>query len=402
MKPKIIRSEADYDAALSRVEELIDLGANPGTPEFDELELLGMLVESYEDSTFPMDLPDPLAAIEFRMEQEGLTRKDMAKYLGSASKVSEVLGGKRSLSLTMIRKLANELGIPADVLLQEKGAELPDDGFMKEARHFPVAEMVKRGWFAGFSGSSREARGQLEDLMRAFVAPLGGQTVQLALNRQTIRGTKSSATHAMTAWRIRVAILGLQQKTPEYIPETVDFDFLSGLAKLSALNHAPLLAREYLARAGIPLVIEKHLPKTYLDGAAILLPDGRPMVALTLRYDRLDNFWFTLFHELAHIALHLVPGEAEAFFDDTSSASTKKVEREADELASEALIPESEWRTAKLTIRSDSAQVTAFARSQQLHPSIPAGRIRFKAKNYQRYSQLLGNGMCRKLFAPDS
>jgi len=122
MKPKIIRSEVDYKAALSRVETLHDLGPDLGTPEFDELELLGMLVEAYEETAFPMDLPDPLTAIKFRMEQEGLTRKDMTKYLGSASKVSEVLSGKRSLSLTMIRKLVNELGIPADVLLQKEVA----------------------------------------------------------------------------------------------------------------------------------------------------------------------------------------------------------------------------------------------------------------------------------------
>jgi len=122
MKPKIIRSEVDYETALSRVETLLDLKPDLGTPEFDELELLGMLVEAYEETAFSMDLPDPLTAIKFRMEQESLTRKDMTKYLGSASKVSEVLSGKRSLSLTMIRKLVNELGIPAEVLLQKEVA----------------------------------------------------------------------------------------------------------------------------------------------------------------------------------------------------------------------------------------------------------------------------------------
>jgi HTH-type transcriptional regulator/antitoxin HigA len=126
MKPKIIKNETDYQAALAYLETLMD--AQPGTPEEEELELFAMLIETYEQATFPIDLPDPVSAIQFRMEQQGLKRKDLEPYIGSQSKVSEVLNGKRSLSLAMIRALHTGLDIPAEVLLQkpEKSQPLPD------------------------------------------------------------------------------------------------------------------------------------------------------------------------------------------------------------------------------------------------------------------------------------
>jgi HTH-type transcriptional regulator / antitoxin HigA len=126
--PRIINTTAEHEHALARIEELFR--AKPGTPEGDELELLMLLVETYEAKAFPIDLPDPIEAIRFRMEQANLKQKDLIPIFGSKSKVSEVLNGKRELSLTMIRKLTRELGIPAEVLLQERGARLDDGDFL--------------------------------------------------------------------------------------------------------------------------------------------------------------------------------------------------------------------------------------------------------------------------------
>ena len=117
MQPKVIKTEAEYEAALARVAELMD--AQPGSPDEQELELFALLVEQYEQEHFPIAPPDPVEAILFRMEQEGLTRKDLAAYIGSPSKVSEVLNRKRPLSLSMIRALHRGLGIPTDILVQE-------------------------------------------------------------------------------------------------------------------------------------------------------------------------------------------------------------------------------------------------------------------------------------------
>ena len=111
-----IKTEADYDAALARAGALMD--AEEGTAEADELDVLATLIEAYEDKHYPMDLPDPIEAIKYRMERVGLTRKDLESMIGTRTRVAEVLNGKRNLSITMIRNLHAKLGISAEVLIQ--------------------------------------------------------------------------------------------------------------------------------------------------------------------------------------------------------------------------------------------------------------------------------------------
>ncbi|MFZ4792297.1 MAG: helix-turn-helix domain-containing protein [Candidatus Competibacteraceae bacterium] len=127
MKPKIIRNEADYEAALLQIDALMENDPEPTSAEGEDLELLCLLVGRYEEERYPMDLPDPVSAIKFRMEQQGLKKKDLIPYIGSASKVSEIFSGQRTLSLAMIRNLVDGLGIPAEVLLKKPGATLPVD-----------------------------------------------------------------------------------------------------------------------------------------------------------------------------------------------------------------------------------------------------------------------------------
>ena len=115
MEIKPIKTENDYNQALQRLEIIFD--AKVGSPEGDELEVLGILIDKYENEKFPISLPDPIEAIKFRMEQMGLSSTDMVKYLGSQSRVSEILNKKRRLSLTMIKSLYKELKIPAEILL---------------------------------------------------------------------------------------------------------------------------------------------------------------------------------------------------------------------------------------------------------------------------------------------
>jgi HTH-type transcriptional regulator / antitoxin HigA len=111
-----IRTEADYQAALKEIESLFD--ALPNTPEYDRLDLLSTLVESYERVHYPIGAPDPIEAILYYMDTRGLSRRDLEPCLGSRARVSEVLSRKRSLTLEMIRKLNQELGIPAEILIQ--------------------------------------------------------------------------------------------------------------------------------------------------------------------------------------------------------------------------------------------------------------------------------------------
>lgn len=115
-KMRPIRSEADHAAALAEVEQL--WGAKAGTPAGDRLDVLATLVDAYEAEHHPMDPPDPVEAIRFRMEQQGLTRKDLEAIIGTRTRVAEVLNRKRGLSIGMIRRLHDILGIPAEVLIR--------------------------------------------------------------------------------------------------------------------------------------------------------------------------------------------------------------------------------------------------------------------------------------------
>lgn len=110
-----IRTKEDYRRARNRIEKLMSAEAN--TPEGDELDVLATLVDAYEEKHFPMDAPSPVAAIQFRMEQQGLTRKDLEPLIGSRARVSEVMTGKRGLTLAMVRRVRAELGISADLLV---------------------------------------------------------------------------------------------------------------------------------------------------------------------------------------------------------------------------------------------------------------------------------------------
>lgn len=116
MTIKPIKTKKDYQQALDRLETIFD--ALPGTPEGDELEVLGILIDKYEQEHFPIDLPDPIEAIKFRMEQMGYNQSDLARVVGLKSRASEILSRKRKLTLEMIRQLHAALNIPTDVLIQ--------------------------------------------------------------------------------------------------------------------------------------------------------------------------------------------------------------------------------------------------------------------------------------------
>jgi HTH-type transcriptional regulator/antitoxin HigA len=117
--PKVIKTDAEHAAALARLITLMKADLPADSKEESELELLAILIEHYERIRFPMAKPDPVEAIKFRMDQQGLSQKDLIPFIGSAPKVSEVLNRKRPLSLSMIRRLNEGLGIPLDLLLQE-------------------------------------------------------------------------------------------------------------------------------------------------------------------------------------------------------------------------------------------------------------------------------------------
>ena len=168
---KPIRSERDYEAALHRISELMDTETD--SPEGDELDVLVDIVELYETRQVPMGYPSPIAAIEFRMEQAGLRPADLASFIGSRAKVSEVLSGKRAITMPMARALHEHLGIPADVLLREPDVDQGDPWADMEWSRFPVKSMVKLGWVPDRS----DLAGHAENVMRDLINRAGGLEV---------------------------------------------------------------------------------------------------------------------------------------------------------------------------------------------------------------------------------
>lgn len=395
--PKVIKSDADYEAALAEIDSLLDHETVADTPEAEKLELLTLVVRDYESSHYPIGVPDPIEAIKFRMEQLNLAQRDLVPFIGSRSKVSEVLSGRRPLTLSMMRALHLGLGIPAKVLLQGREPTDLDETPIQWDR-FPLREMVTRGWI---EEKVMDYRSQVEDVLRRFFGQLGSVQTAVALYRQShhVRSARDMDHYALTAWTARAMILARRNAPKvEYKEGSVDSGFLRELARLSFLDEGPLLAQEFLAKHGIAFVVLPHLPRTYLDGAAILTEGERPKVAVTLRYDRVDNFWFSLMHELAHVALHL-GGDTAQFFDDLDAGSQgDRREEDADHMAGEALIPEEEWAHSPASgVRSrDAAQ--HLANRLRIHPAIVAGRMRHHFKSYRILNQLVGHGEVRRLF----
>jgi HTH-type transcriptional regulator/antitoxin HigA len=398
---RLIKNEEDYDMALSRIEQLMD--AKPGTAEMDELELLTALVEMYEERYFPISPPDPIDAIKFRMEQLGLGQKDMVSFIGTKSKVSEVLNGKRTLTLAMMRSLNKGLGISAEILLKEPGANFPNEIQDMEWCRFPVVEMAKRRWIPDVDDLKEKA----EELMRGFITQAGGlKIVPAVFFRQGRRGRYNPKMdlYALTAWCIRVVSLARNNplKT-KYIKGSVKMRTLQEVARLSYFDNGPLLAREYLEKHGIHLIVVPHLPKTYLDGAAILLPDETPLIGLTLRHDRIDNFWFCLLHELAHVSKHLSQSQR-LIVDDLDLRGNDVegediIEKEADEMTRDGLIPKKVWDRNPIEGKTTTEKAYSLAAKLKIHPGIIAGRIRYEQNNYKLLSRLVGNKQIRKHFA---
>jgi len=400
-KIKPIRTEADYEAALARIDTLMD--AEAGTPEGEELDVLTDLVEHYEAKHVPMGFPSAAAAIEFRVEQAGLSQRDLVPFMGSRAKVSEVLSGSRKLTMSMARALHDHLGIPAEVLLQEPGARLAEPLAGIEWKRFPLKAMARLGWIPNVRNIELRAAEVMGELIRRAGGP---EVAGAVLHRKNAHARANAKTdpYGLKAWCWKVLAEANEARPPvAYRPGTITVDFLRRLARLSWSDEGPRLAKEFLAKHGIPLVGVFHPPRTYLDGAALKLGDGTPVIGLTLRYDRIDNFWFCLLHELAHVGRHMDNDGDVGFVDDltlrdTEGARRDSKEAQADEWAEEALVPHAVWETSEARLHPTPMAVVNLSKALQLHPAIIAGKIRHEQKNYRLLSHFVGTGEVRRQF----
>ena len=411
---RAIRSEEDYEDALARISELMDVLSGPDGPVEDaetpgrlELEVLTDLVEHYESRSHTLGLPDPVSAIEFRMDQANLSPRDLVPFIGSRAKVSEVLSGKRAITMSMARALHQHLGIPADVLLQEPGATFPDKEPDLEYSRFPLRAMVKANWIPDV----RNLKDHAEELVTELMERAGGRPAAMALYRKNDSRRVNAKTddYALKAWCWQVLAQVNEKPLPaEFQDGTVDQEFLRQVAQLSALADGPVQARDFLAQHGIGFGYVQHLPRTHLDGAALRLPGDPPVIGMTLRYDRIDNFWFTLLHELGHVGCHLGRCSDETGFvddlnlRDVEAGAGDAAELEADDWAQDALIPPDIWKNGAILDNPVPMAVMQMAWDARVHPAVVAGRIRHRLGNYRLLSQFVGTGEVRRQFETTS
>lgn len=401
MELKVIRTEERYRAYLEQLQELLRNSASLTEVETERLELLSVIVEAHEREKYPIETPDPIDAIMFRMEEKGMRQADLVPYLGTKSRVSEILNRKRPLTVPMIRSLSVGLGISAETLVGAAGErENTDSNDTIDWSKFPTKEMISRGWIeVAKNGGTRSVERAVKD----FFEDIGWRFAEVAF-RKGIGGAAYSPTtkHALFAWLTRIANRANREaaRIGKFERSELGMDFLRSLAQLSWFEDGPLLAIEFLQKAGIHVIIEPALKGTMLDGAALEGPSGSPIIGLTLRHDRLDNFWFTLLHEVVHVWKHI--GKDIAFMDDLDIRSEDKREAEANRYARDAFIPRVAWKRSDVWSDPSKAKIERMAKELKIHPAIIAGRVRKENGNYNTLSDLVGYGEVRRLFWSDS
>lgn len=403
MEIKVIRNSSEYQIMLREAERLVELDPTNGTKEADKLELLSILIEDYERRTFPFDVPDPIEAIEFRMQEQGLRQVDLVPLLGSRSRVSEVLSRKRPLTVQMIRSVSTGLGIPLDILVAERPEPVNvEKSFELSWSKFPIREMEKRGWIT-IPKRSTEIEEAATASVKAFLKSLGEKNLESALFRRSFRGDilEEKTFYSTLAWTGRV--IGRAKEScinyPIFDPALLNEEFFIEVARLSTHKDGPLLAIECLAKKGIALIVEPKLPNTLLDGAALMTEWGLPVIGLTLRYDRVDYFWFTLLHELAHVWKHLSDAN-EGFIDRIENTMpTQAIEKEANKIARDSLIPRAVWKRSTAFLQQTRSGILELAKDLKIHPAIIVGRIQKENEKYDIYRDLLGQGTIRPLFS---
>ena len=330
----------------------------------------------------------------------GLSQTELAQRLGmKAQQIQRYEASEyASASLQRLIEVADVLDVHSanlfDLQTGSKGSIFTwsevDDVVWQE---FPAREMARRGWFDTPRGED------VYDLARSYFMEAAGAQFATAYHRKKMHGGSIPNEYALLAWQARILELAGRVVEKEDPPAFVADDrWLSDLVALTRDPNGPALARNLLLSKGIVLVVEKHLRGTHLDGGAMLDRNGRPVIGLTLRYDRLDNFWFVLMHELGHVFLHLTDGLGYDFFDEEEPAEDDVIEREADEFALSTLIPDEMWNSCLSRFALTEVAVRMDAERLQIDPSIIAGRIRKDRGDYTLLTSLVGQGRVRVQF----
>lgn len=348
----------------------------------------------------------PIILIKARIAR-GMSQRELAETLGLKEQQIQRYEAEEyaAANLRRLAEVAAALGLSVSEIA-ELQAESDDDPMLSDCmdlpwERFPIDEMYHRNWFDGFTGTLAEAKANGKELIEHFLQSSAGSPLRTAARQRVRTGGKVNY-YALIAWQCRVLHLAKRIKLEKsYSKKTITTEWLRKLAHLSTEKDGPQQAVTYLQEHGLRLIIVPHLSHTHLDGAAFLLPNQPPVIGMTLRYDRIDNFWFVLLHELIHVRHHLHRGRVESVFDefeDDLDAIADDMENEADELAGDILIPADKWETALARYARSEDSVRDFAEELDISPAIIAGRIRTEAQNYVILRDLVGQGRVRRLF----
>lgn len=266
------------------------------------------------------------------------------------------------------------------------------------ARTETVREMTRRKWLEpGGQGTIVDRRAALvrylarPNSLRPAAAMYRGR---LSSKRPLVEAVALQAWLGHLADTARATPLGRR-----FVVSELTSKFLSFLVELSPDPEGPRKALDAVRELGIHVIVEGGLPGMSVDGASFHRQDTGPVIGLTLRHDRLDNFWFTLLHELGHIALHLNSPSDEVFVDaeEDDVAEFVEAEAEANAFAKDALIPRDTWLRSAVHRLGSEATVVALARQLRVHPAIVAGRIRYERRDFRIFNNLLGRDQVREI-----
>jgi len=263
-----------------------------------------------------------------------------------------------------------------------------------------VREMVRRKWFSPVANDDRlAARGRALQQFLFSGGPSRPQFLAAAFFRRSRQQSELMNEMATFAWLCRVTDKATAEKKTLFSAAKFNQRAITHLVRLSKDNFGPREAIQYLEKHGIRIVIENSLPGMRVDGASFVVPSFGPVIGLTLRYDRLDNFWFTLLHELAHIVLHLRDDSDDVFVDSIEDGDREEseVEAEANAFAKDSFVPRDAWLRSDAFRYATEPAILALAEKFEIHPAVIAGRLRFEKKRYQEFSQLLGTNKVRSV-----
>ena len=368
--------------------------------QLNEYEALKSGVRSILTASSLAELPRVL--IQARIAQK-LSQKELAALLDIKEQQIQRYEAEeyKSASLKRLIEVAEALHLNVSGIAEINkfyNQAIPNLRYSVDWKRFPIKEMYKRGWFEGFPGSIDEALQESVELLQNYVSYIYKRPA-LSLHRKHVRINSNLDEYALLAWECRVLHLATKVSVSKYKEELLTSEWISQLVKLSKFHDGPRRAIEMLEHAGIVVIIEPMLSNTYLDGGAFLYKDI-PVIGLTLRYDRMDNFWFVLLHEIAHVVKHLGKQKVNRIFDDLDVLNTERLECEADYFANESLIPSSEWDKAIARFTRSERSINDLANKLSISPAIIAGRIRYEANNYVILNDLVEHGSVRKQF-PD-